>query len=339
MTDNLIIPVDRITYRQGQRLTARDLDDDDQGRDARLRRLHTRYLHDTWGIAMGFEISQASGGTEVQIGRGYAVDAVGRDILLAEDLPLRVPNQPGEQPFVLTMRYREDAVFRQRPDLAALCLSGGHDPRRERPVFTWRRPDEVRFGPEVPLVQVTAKDGVIQTDLDFRVQRKARPLVRPHMGWDTTEPGRTGWRVWRTGYRQLGLEVAVDTSEAGFTRTPHYFATLQGDFSRLPVGESSWFPDLGSAEIENSFFLDNFHFITQAGPESFIYRLIMLEGFPFGESVSVTEAENREWTLSWLGLEPVAGCGPGVDPLNLYFPSGLPVSQPLEAILETIGEV
>ena len=56
MTHDLEIPFERVTYRRGQRLEARDLHDDHR-RDARLRELHVRHLHDTWGIALGFEVT------------------------------------------------------------------------------------------------------------------------------------------------------------------------------------------------------------------------------------------------------------------------------------------
>ena len=57
MAHDLDIPFDRITYRDGQLLTALDLSDE-QRRHDRLRRLHVRYLHDTWGIALGLEVRQ-----------------------------------------------------------------------------------------------------------------------------------------------------------------------------------------------------------------------------------------------------------------------------------------
>ena len=100
---------------------------------------------------------KAADNRAVVVGPGYAVDGTGRDILLAESLHVSVPTMLGPEAVVLTARYQEDAAFRDRPDLAALCLCGGLDPRHERPLFAWRLPDEVRFGPEVPLVQVVVE--------------------------------------------------------------------------------------------------------------------------------------------------------------------------------------
>src|SRR5262245_23484544 len=138
MANELDIPFDRITYRNGQLLTARDLRDD-MRRDARLRWLHVQHLHETCGIALGLEVHLASGdGKALVIGPGYAVDGMGHDILLPNGIGLTVPNVTGPQPFVLVLGYLEDAAFHDRPDLATLCLGEGLDPRHERPSFFWQ---------------------------------------------------------------------------------------------------------------------------------------------------------------------------------------------------------
>jgi len=336
MASDLDIPFDRITYRDGQLLTALDLRDE-QRRHDRLRRLHVRYLHDTWGIALGFDVRKVGDNRTVVVGPGYAVDGIGRDILLAESLHITVPTILELTPVVLTMRYQEDAAFRDRPDLAALCLSGGLNPRHERPLFAWRLPDEVRFGPEVPLVQVVVEAGVIQGGLDGRVRRYTQPLVRPYIGWGMTEPGRTGWHQWDD---DLGLEVVVDTSEMGFTRVPYYFATLQGDFGNR-AGEAPLLrPDVWPTGTHPTFFLGGWNFITDAGRERFTYRIIGRGiGAPqllFHRAITASEAESRQWTIAWVGLEPVSGCEPTLDFTRLFSLSGFPVRM-LASFVGTSG--
>jgi hypothetical protein len=338
MASDLDIPFDRVTYRDGQLLTALDLRDDLR-RDARLRRLHTRYLHDTWGIALGFEVTQVGdkgervekGGKAVAVGPGYAVDGTGRDILLAENIHLTVPYGHAPEAFVLTVSYQEDAAFRDRPHLASVCLSGGLDPSHERANFAWRRPEEVRFGPEVPLVQVFVADGVIQGELDFRVRRNARALVRPHIGWGATELDRTRWveRVSKVTIDKQQvevrvLEVEVDTSEAGFTRAPYYFALLQGDFGHRGNGEEPLFEsDLWPSSTEPAFFLDTFGFISHAAEESFTYRIG--DQPPFKRIIQPSEAKSRRWRISWLGIEPVTGCEPALNLAWLFVLAGFPL--------------
>jgi hypothetical protein len=73
MAKGLEIPFDRVTWRDGQLLTANDLQSD-QTRNSRLWQLHTRHLHDTWGIATGFQVYADSGDSALQVGPGYAID-------------------------------------------------------------------------------------------------------------------------------------------------------------------------------------------------------------------------------------------------------------------------
>jgi len=300
MANGLDIPFDRITYRDGQLLTARDLRDDTR-RDARLRRLHVQHVHETWGIALGLEVHAASDGKTLAIGPGYAVDGMGHDILLPEGISLGVPDVVGPQAFVLVLGYLEDTVFQDRHDLATLCVGEGLDPRHERPSFSWLRPEDVRFGPQVPLIQVIVANGVVHGGLDLRVRRNARALVRPHFGSGTTESGRTGWQEWAAG-----IEVLVDTAEAGFTRTPYYFPVLHADFG--PSGKAL------------SSFPDSLGFVAQATPTRFTYRFIKAEALLPGLSVSSASAEEHGWTISWLGVEPVTGCAPAL--LRIFSLSG-----------------
>lgn len=343
MASDLEIPFDRVTYRDGQLLDARDLGDDHRG-DARLWRLHTRYLHGTWGIALGFEVSQVnekrekveSDGKAVVVGPGDAVDEMGRDLLLAETIEPPLPRVSARETFVLTVRYQEDREFRARRELSVLCLGEGLDPRQERPLFSWRRPEEVRFGPELPLVQVTVENGLIVGKLDLRVRRYARPHFRPHMGFGVTEEGRSGWGLWQEGSeddkQDLGLELKVDTAEAGFTKTPFYFPLLQGDFSNQPNREPLFEPDLWPEGKEPMFSLDVLGFIASATNRNFVYRIINAEQppsnarlFPFARVVTATEAESRRWRVAWLGVEPVSGCEPVLDFARIFSLSGFPI--------------
>ncbi len=69
------------------------------------------------------------------------------------------------------------------------------------------------------------------------VQRRARALSRPRIGSGATVAGDTAWELWteiildpagNKAPADLGVQVTVDTSGAGFTETPCYFAWLQG---------------------------------------------------------------------------------------------------------------
>ena len=326
MTSDFDIPFDRVTFRDGQLLTARDLRDA-RRRQARLRRLHLRYLHGTWGIALGFQVRRSTDGRAVEVGPGYAIDPIGRDILLADGLRVPIPAAAGAA--VLTARYREDEPHDERADLEALCHGGGFDPRHERPAFAWRSARDVRFGVELPLGRVVVANGVIQGSPDLRVRRYARALVRPHIGAGSTEPGRTAWRPWTAQHVVFGLEVTVDTTEAGFTRTPCYFAQLRGDVTaspRLVVPELSpvMHPAHRSATVgaPPSSSAVSLGFVATGGPNGFTYRVPLGRLLPLGMPLSRDQALRRGWSVEWLGIESVAGGEPALDRSAIFTPSG-----------------
>lgn len=336
MISDLEIPFDQVTYRDGQLLTALDMRNDQQ-RDERLSRLHMRYLHDTWGIALGFEVTQIihvegvikrvdSGGTAVSVGPGYAVDIHGRPVLLSNPpVSPSLPKVDGHASFVLTVSYQNGGTFYSPSELEGLCLSSDFNLRHERPVFTWKRPMAVRFGQEIPLVQINVLDGAIQGELDFRVRRYTQPIVRPHMAWGTTEKRRTGWSEWTGKDDQTlgvnrGLEVKVDTSDAGFTKNPFYFVILDRSADEMPNDSSN--PD--AQGTESTLFLDGLRFITDADWKGFTYRIFQPEFDDDSGPLQPGDAETLGWSLFWLGVEPVTGCEPKFDELLTFTLAGFP---------------
>ena len=61
----------RIRYYDDQLLKADDLQDD-VAYEARMRELHVRTVHNTWGVALGFEIDVSKDRDAVLIGPGIA---------------------------------------------------------------------------------------------------------------------------------------------------------------------------------------------------------------------------------------------------------------------------
>jgi hypothetical protein len=91
-------------------------------------------------------------------------------------------------------------------------------------VLRWVRRDELSLRDGVPLTATGAAAFVAP---------QARPLARPRIGHGTTVPGETAWRPWLEAFPdeqvlRLGMQVEVDTSAAGFTTVPCYFAQLTG---------------------------------------------------------------------------------------------------------------
>lgn len=315
---SLEIPFDRITYREGQRLTALDLREDG-GRDARLRRLHVHHLHDTWGIALGFEV-RLSDATAVAVGPGYALDGEARELLLATAVHLPVPAGGDEpQPFVLVMRFQEDAEYAGRGELAGLCLNEAMDPRGERPEFRWVRQEEVEFGPMVPLAQAVVQGGVVQGELDPRVRRYARRHVRPHVVVDATQPGATGWQ---NGPFPL-IQVEVRTERAGFTQPPLYFATLRRDPT---FGTDDSLPGVSAVPgRDTATFLGPWSYVAEARADGFRFCLIMPDqGFKLLDSL-----EQRGWYVEWIGVQPASSLEPGWSIRRLFSLIGLLFPPPV----------
>jgi hypothetical protein len=301
---DLQVPFDRVTYRDGQLLASRDLQDDVRA-NQRLRALHTRYLHGTWGIALGFEVSGAVNDTTVRIGPGYATDDQGRELVLAETLDVAVPETSDTAMLVLVMTYQADAQFRPRPEVDAVCLGVGLNPRDERPLIAWRTPDQMQFGPDVPLATAIVHNGALISPPGLQVRRYAARQIRPHVGFATITP------VFQGDANRATVEV--DTSEAGFTTTPTYVAKLDFD----PTSR------IGAVLLP----LLPFAFIETASPTGFRYvipirRTANLEN-PAFERRAISRPPAPSITLSWVGFEPVSGCEPHINPLLIFTLGGL----------------
>src|SRR5215475_4696074 len=83
----------RVVFFDGQRLEADDLNSAaDQMRQ--LRWLHNRSLHG-WGIGLGFDATGNAGDRQVTLKPGYAVDCIGRELVLTNPITLAVPARSG----------------------------------------------------------------------------------------------------------------------------------------------------------------------------------------------------------------------------------------------------
>ncbi|MDQ1450757.1 MAG: hypothetical protein QOK38_623 [Acidobacteriaceae bacterium] len=291
-------PFDRVTYREGQLMTGRDLQDD-AGTNQRLRRLHTRYLHDTWGIALGFTVSAQTGDDSIHVGSGLALDTAGREILLGKDLSLPVPNTTSATRLMLVATYQGNEAYRNLKDLGTICFAGGLDPRLEQPVFAWRTQDTLAAGADVPLAAASVMQGALTAPPDLSVRRYADQMTRPHIGFGSFDfhPTRSDRYVHAT----------VDTTDSGFSSTPQYFARL----------------DIADATANTNKFpvalVATFGYIDKATEASFIYSF----PFPGGDW-----PEALMLRVTWLGLERVSGCEPVFSLLNFYRLGGFLLFKP-----------
>jgi hypothetical protein len=305
MPQGLEIPFDRVTWRDGQLLAASDMQDD-QTRISRLWQLHTRYMHETWGIAIGFEVSLHNGDSVVQVGPGYAVDEQGRPLVSSQTVPVAVPLVAGTEYQVLVIGYQSDAAFRDRVGLDLLCLGGGPDVRQESPTFSWKAPSEVRMGADVPLITAQVSNGQIQTS-DTRARRYVQKLLRPYIAAGATDQGSTQWTAQANSPSGFTLyRVAIDTTDNAFNDTPFYFPELHmwngaplSVYGVTNTSPSSDFADFGGP----------YAFLTSASRTGFNFNLLVPSAGQAGNMHPVADPNLSQWTVSWVGIE-VATCEP-----------------------------
>jgi hypothetical protein len=313
MLTRSIAELERIRYSEGQLLTSRDLQDN-RDFEALLRWMHTRFLHNTWGIAFGLDVQLGDHST-LQISPGLAYDCHGREILLTRADAIDVPGMGVDEQFDLVIRYKTDAEFASRPAVVPVCLMEETDPRQgwplyhitaEQPVFRWRRPAAVRIAEEIPLVRLQSDPGGNVT-LNRRVRRNACPLKRPHIGYGfalvditTTDP----WTVTLpTGSVMIGRQIQIDTSAAAFMQTPHYIVMTEL-LIELP-------------QTQLSLSVQGFESITDAQLEKFTYRLVVLQepGIDETSDISTSVLAGQplvragisrpiKIAIFWIGVEP-----------------------------------
>jgi len=260
----------------------------------------------------------------VRVGPGYAIDEQGRELVLAQTLEVTVREAGATSAsvavFVLVMSYQADTQLLPRPDVDAVCLSAGLNPRNERPVLAWRTPDEVRFGPEVPLAAAFVNNGALIAPPVLTVRRYAARQIRPHVGFATITPT----------FKEVGGAVAaeIDTSEAGFTTKPTYVARLDFDLDS----------PFGQALVE----LLPFAFIQAAEPTRFLY-VIPIRRITGGASLNESRAVSRPRApvikLSWLGFEAVSGCEPHLNPFFFFNLAGLRLDARLRSSAVLAGRL
>jgi hypothetical protein len=312
--------IERLRYWQGQMLRSRDFRDSARTEN-QMRYWHNRALHNAYGVSFGLQIAEIRKNPTdpksliaVSVSRGVAYDCFGRELIVSNTRQVTIPPAPKDDPrlpqpkkLVLIMRYRDTATgCCSAGDLGGVCWPVENRPGIE-PEFVWTRIEYGKTTEGVPLARVIYDNsGAVQLDDKF-IPPKARPLARPFLASGETIPGNTPWEVWRVRTPKrvtvaVGMQTRIDTSTAGFTETPSYFAWLEG----LWVEETGTYHPL--------FFTG----ITEASADGFIFRLLMPpldrpRGEAFNEGFEVNFpilARRKNLYVCWLGSQaqrPVTG--------------------------------
>ena len=198
--------LERRAFFASQRLLDVDLND----REAfhrEMRWLHNRSLHQP-GVGNGYRVEGVKEGRSVTIGPGYAIDALGREIVLTREVEAAIPPVAGEAGgtlpsfYYLAVSYPDDSRLDEAEIRLGACGSRGAVRLSERPLLCWvplKVDTAVRAGVLVPvdpdlrrdvnagMLVVLALVEVFQcrlnrdiTERSFRPRRSARPPRLPY---------------------------------------------------------------------------------------------------------------------------------------------------------------
>jgi hypothetical protein len=194
-------PVDLQRMRHVPRQMLRSRDFRDQGVvDAELRWWHQRAVHDAFGVADGLTVTPFEEVPNLfTVAPGLAYDCYGRELRLRAPRTVAGPGLSKDE-LTLVARFAGDGT---EADLV------------------WLLSDRVRPETGVPLTHHPKP-------ADPAAVPYARPLASPRVHAGATQPGATAWEPWDPpGLEGLGVQVRIDTSPAGFSTVPCYFASLQ----------------------------------------------------------------------------------------------------------------
>ncbi|NIF14240.1 hypothetical protein F3J12_33030 [Burkholderia sp. Ax-1735] len=198
--------------------------------DTQLRRWHNRAVHDAFGVALGLGVSlqpQSGAGGVVAVEAGVAYDRFGRALTLLAGQTMPLPVQLSEStPFTLVIRYRETSSFPAPQDRSGVCFECGGAKVMEAADLVWIAAAALTPDDGVPLARMSGTQANPRTDTGF-VAQKGRPLSRPYLANGSTIAGGTAWTAQFVSASVVAFDTTVDTTAAGFTRTPCYLAWLE----------------------------------------------------------------------------------------------------------------
>jgi hypothetical protein len=233
-------PLERVRYWQGQMLRSADFRA--QSADtAQHRWWHNRALHNAYGVYQGLSASAAQDSAGLFVGvtiaAGVGYDCFGRELIVDAPqtiaLPANVPQGAVTMVLLITYAVGEDT---DRESMQEICWTT--TPTESTVTFVWKTLNCVHLCDGVPLAHVIY-DGQGGSVLDPSfVPPGSRPIARPSIASGATLPSTTTWEPWLVTPPSpagvpsepvfVGAQTSIDTSDAGFTGRPCYFAWLKG---------------------------------------------------------------------------------------------------------------
>jgi hypothetical protein len=136
-------------------------------------------------------------------------------------------------------------------------------------------------------------------------RRGARPEPQPFVAAGTSAPESTVWTFFNGTSGIAGIQAIVDTSSAGFQRTPTYTAQI--------VGTRVLKADTGSGS-PNGVLVDGFGSVVSPAASGFVYRLLLPRNLKSGpytlnpDAIFVSKTLDTlrtalKWSVAWMGVE------------------------------------
>jgi hypothetical protein len=246
--------IERLHFFTGQRLFATDWQTL-EAFNRELRRLHNQSLHQA-GIGLGFSVKGEAGDNVVTVQPGYAIDALGQEIVLMERGILTVPSVSDDgfgKPvnYDLAISYPDDSLLMEAAEEEMVQTPNTAVRLREEPVFHWIELDQnlqpkddelkldIKNGMKIILKRISVQNCRIKRVYKDLKPRIAQPEKLPRIFAARTEPEKTEWEFWSEKYYRpynggwvtfkVGLKTTVDTSVARFNSVPRYFARIAGE--------------------------------------------------------------------------------------------------------------
>jgi hypothetical protein len=321
--------VERLQFFNGQRLFASDLQGIDEF-NREMRWLHNQSLHQP-GIGNGFAVYGKKGDREVTINPGYAIDDLGREIVLTQPQVVSVPpvasEDDGQSVFYdLTVSYPDDSELEEAETREGICLPRGVVRLREAPVFCWVRLErddqgnlhakngqlgnDIKTGRKLALARAEVLNCQLRQDLSIAQRRSARPSKQPYIACGRVQPVWQAWPVNLAGAQfNVGLTATIDASSAGFVTTPCYNARIDGPrpgtLQQQQGGGVFVMAARAEVNILGVFFTDASVYIENDTSDSFeVYVVVIPPSQELQKSFDEVIAwANQNWSVVWMGIE------------------------------------
>jgi hypothetical protein len=313
-SSNQVRFVDRVQFFAGQRLLAGDLQALEE-LQREMRWLHNRSLHQP-GVASGFAVRGSKGDSVLVIEPGYAIDALGRELVLGRSHEEPVPPVASDgagNPLQYDLTVSYSASLPIVDERGGACDDNAGSVRvREMPVFCWAEvgaPDaeplrrEIEKGLRILLARVEILNCRIHS-VSIAQRRNAKPSNHPFVFASEAE---VEWTIEPSAQSPFGIRLhpskPVDTRAAGFRTSPSYFVHLSGAQSIELVR--------GASKVTMA--IDGFVEVFAVQQESFELAVSIPNALFQGTSVNAGEvrkalealvkANELSWRIGWLGVE------------------------------------